>query len=175
MSRAVTTNTVRLRDVYEALKSACSSANARLSNVFSATNLCIKSWQELDQYIYQSRDMAFSRVWDVPLGDGLPPLPGLPPLMTSDGFMLGSGQEAVERPALPSTQVLALPEGTFQGEQSQIAVDADDVEVLMALLREKTHTSPKAEPLPSGAVKITLDEYFFGTNQREREFATVRR
>ena len=50
MSRAVTTNTLRLRDVYQALKSASSSANAALSRVFSATNDYIKtckSWIDI--------------------------------------------------------------------------------------------------------------------------------
>ena len=175
MSRAVTTKTIRLRDVYQALKSACSSANAGLAGLFSATDLCIRQMQEADRYIFQSRDMAFSHVWDVPLGEGLPPLPGLPPLMTSEGFVLENAQAPIERPALPYAQVLALPEGNFGGEQPKPAANPDDVEVLMALLREKTHASPKVEALPSGAVKITLDEYFFGTNKRQREFVTVRR
>jgi hypothetical protein len=175
MSRAVTTNTLRFRDVYHALKSACNSANAGLSSLFSASDLYFKQVQEASRYIYQSWDMAFSSVWGVPLGNELPPLMGLPPLMASDGFEHENGQRCIERPALSYPQVLALPEGNFQNEQPHPEVNADDVEMLVAVLREKTRTSPKVEALPSGAVKITLDEYFMGTNKKEPEFVTVRR
>ena len=175
MSRAVTTNTLRLRDVYQALKSASSSANAALSRVFSATNDYIKTMQELDRYIYQGREIGFSTVLDAPLGNDLPPVTDFPPLMTWDGFMHGDVQMPAERPALSYPQALPLPEGNVQNEQKRQDVNADDVEVLLAVLREKTHASPKVEALPSGAVKITLDEYFMGTNKREPEFVTVRR
>ena len=175
MSRAVTTNTLRLRDVYQALKSASSSANAALSRIFSATNQYIKDMQELDRYIYQSGEIGLSTVLDAPLGNDLPPVTELPPLMTWDGFMHGDSQVPVERPALSYPEVLALPEGNFQSEQRLPEVNADDVEVLVAVLREKAHASPRVEALPSGAVKITLDEYFMGAYKREPELVTVRR
>lgn len=175
MSRAVTTNTLRLRDVYQALKSASSSANAALSRVFSATNDYIKTMQELDRYIFQGREIGFSTVLDAPLGNDLPPVTDLPPLMTWDGFMHGDSQVPIERPALSYPQALALPQGNLQSEQQLPEVNADDVEVLVAVLREKTHASPKVEALPSGAVKITLDEYFMGAYKREPELVTVRR
>ena len=176
MSKAVTMKSSWLKSTVKSVIRSVASGQGEFMRLFGASELYIKNVQAMGGFAHQALMMSSRPASEILLSSSLPSISALAPVPMATMVFQPNAQNPNEEYAVIPAQVPALTMGEVQQTvQTQVAPKAEDVSALVALLKDKGRKVSEVKALPSGTVKITLEDYLFGGSRRKPELVKVRR
>jgi hypothetical protein len=173
MSRATTFSSWRIKMA----KKNRSPEETKFLKLFGASDLNLNDAQGLESPFDTELGMGFSHTWDVPLSPVLPMPLDYPFELSTPLNVHGQIQTGDESP-VPADKagsfLPALTAGTVKSEQVSHDTGKNELDELLAFLSQAGHSVSEVKALPSGAMRITVDDLMAMSQVRQPSLVRVR-